>query len=639
MFEKPNRRRFTAGLAIFLLCCIGLSTSARAQADDPPPPAPVSEHLQRQLDDTPAPISFLVILRDQLDVELTLATAPVDLSTRADRAKILYRALTVHARTTQAELRKMLAAEGASVRPFYIVNMLEVTGDADLVARLRTHPDVARLVANPTVVQSHLGTASVTATPSWLRSMSMPASRAYQTTIERPWGLDYTGAPELWEAGITGAGIVIASQDTGVQWDHPALRDRYRGWDAENATFDHVYNWYDAWADGSRPSSCSADAQVPCDDHGHGTHTVGTMLGNPAGDEPVIGMAPDATWIGCRNMENGNGTPASYTACFEFFLAPYPQNGDPMIDGRPDLAPHIINNSWGCPPSEGCDVGALRQVVETVRAAGQFVVASAGNKGFIGCESVVDPIAVYDASFSIGAHDSTGSLATFSSRGPVTIDGSGRIKPDLAAPGVSVYSAWVNDAYMYNQGTSMASPHAAGAAALLWSAAPELMGRIDLTEQVLVKSASPVNATICNPSGTAAVPNNLFGFGRLNAARAVDYARLAARVELTVLDEAGLPLAGAVIELVDQLTGYRYGATADREGAAVVAPIYAGSYMLEISGGGTIPPVPLEIPLGESHGPRTILVDGGTAIRYTVTVPSIMEEIEPEWFLPIVAQP
>ncbi len=638
MFEKLNRWRFTAGLAVFLLCCIGLSTTARAQADDPPP-APVSEHLQRQLDDTAAPISFLVILRDQLDVELTLATAPVDLTTRAERGEILYQALTDHARATQAELRKMLAAEGASVRPFYIVNMLEVTGDADLVARLRTHPDVARLAANPTIAQSHLATASVTPAPPWLREMSMPAGRAYQTTIERPWGLDYTGAPELWDAGITGAGIVIASQDTGVQWDHPALRDRYRGWNAENATFDHVYNWYDAWADGSRPSRCSADAQVPCDDHGHGTHTVGTMLGNPAGDEPVIGMAPDATWIGCRNMENGDGTPASYVACFEFFLAPYPQDGDPMTDGRPDLAPHIINNSWRCTPSEGCDdVDTLRQVVETMRAAGLFVIVSTGNFG-PGCGTVIEPPAVYDASFSIGAHDSTGSLAIFSSRGPVTIDGSGRVKPDLAAPGVNVYSAWVNDAYMYNQGTSMAAPHAAGAAALLWSAAPELMGRIDLTEQVLVKSASPVNATICNPSGTAAVPNNLFGFGRLNAARAVDYARLAARVELTVLDEIGLPLPGAVIELVDQLTGYRYGATADPEGAAVVEPIYAGSYMLEISGDGTIPPIPLEILLGESHGPRTVAVDGGTSVRYTLTVPSILEEVEPEWFLPIVAQP
>ena len=138
-----------------------------------------------------------------------------------------------------------------------------------------------------------------------------------------------------------------------------------------------------------------------------------------------------------------------------------------------------------------------RQIVETVRAAGIFVVASAGNNGYSGCESVVDPIAIYDDTFSVGAHNASGAIASFSSRGPVSIDGSGRLKPDIAAPGVAVYSTTVNDGYSTLQGTSMASPHVVGATALLWSAVPDLVGRIDLTEQVLIKSAIPVSVTQC----------------------------------------------------------------------------------------------------------------------------------------------
>ena len=589
-----------------------------------------------------------MVLRDQFDIEAALDAAPVDLSDRTVRATYLYDRLTAHAQTTQANLRADLAREGVSVRPFYIVNMLEVTGDAALAARLRSHPAVARLEANPTIRQAHLAMPAASAGPAWLHRVIQPwlqdtslatADNARVTTVEQPWGLAYTGAPELWANGITGADIVVASQDTGVQWDHPALQSRYRGWDGDGEPADHVYNWYDAWAAGSRPAYCDSDPQTPCDDHGHGTHTVGTMLGNATGDEPVLGMAPDAMWIGCRNMENGDGTPASYTACFEFFLAPYPQGGDPMTDGKPELAPHIINNSWGCPPSEGCDAESLRQVVETVRAAGQFVVASAGNYGS-SCETVRNPIAIYDASFSIGAHDSTGSIASFSSRGPVTIDGSGRVKPDLAAPGVSVYSSWVNDGYTYIQGTSMASPHVAGGAALLWSAVPWLIGDIDRTEQALIKSATSINATVCNPPGAPPVPNNIFGYGRLNIVRAVEMARLTARLELTARDADGQPLANALVTAVDALTGFRSTGLTDANGVTVIEPLLAGSYRLDVAGsGGTIPPAPVEIPLGESYGPQVIADDSGSTLTYTVVVPGAMEQLEPASYLPIISQP
>ncbi len=157
----------------------------------------------------------------------------------------------------------------------------------------------------------------------------------------------------MWALGYEGQGIILASQDTGVQWDHPALIGHYRGWDAGTSTASHAYNWLDAFpTDPNRPGTCSPDLQVPCDDYGHGTHTVGTMVGEApvdTGGYDRVGMAPQAQWIGCRNMDNGDGTPASYTACFEFFLAPYPQGGNPATEGNPALAPNIINNSWTCP--------------------------------------------------------------------------------------------------------------------------------------------------------------------------------------------------------------------------------------------------------------------------------------------------
>jgi subtilisin family serine protease len=460
--------------------------------------------------------------------------------------------------------------------------MIEVSGDDEVAEALRRRPEVDRLAANPQVNGRQL-LALPQPKRGWLAQLTLPEAQASPNT---PYGVAYTHAPEVWELGFRGQGIVIASQDTGVQWNHPALQAHYRGWDSVAGNASHLYNWYDAWDNDSPADRCDDDPQIPCDDNGHGTHTVGTMLGDatPASGT-VLGMAPEAQWMGCRNMLNGVGAPASYATCFEFFLAPYPQHGDKFTDGRPDLAPHIINNSWSCPPEEGCDVESLRQVVETVRAAGQFVVSSAGNDGGNGCSSVINPIALYDAVFSVGAHDDNGHIASFSSRGPVTIDGSRRLKPEITAPGVSVYSSYNGGGYATLSGTSMAAPHVAGAVALLWSAAPELIGQIELTEQVLIKTATPVADNRCGEAD-GAVPNYTYGFGRLDVLAAIETAQRPSSLTVSTVDVAGAPMQDIEVELVDRYTDYVFHAQTGANGKADFSLLYSGDYELRFGAPG-----------------------------------------------------
>lgn len=262
------------------------------------------------------------------------------------------------------------------------------------------------------------------------------------------------------------------------------------------------------------------------------------------GNGRQIGVAPGAQWIGCRNMEDGWGTPATYMECFEFFLAPYPVGGDPFSDGEPSLAPHVINNSWTCPPSEGCDVDTLQATVENVRAAGIMVVASAGNDGS-SCGTVEDPPAIYDAAFSVGATSSSDNIASFSSRGPVTADGSGRLKPDVSAPGVSVRSCVPGGGYSSMQGTSMAGPHVAGTAALVWSAVPSLIGDVDATEALIAGTARPRTSTQgCGGDGGDDVPNNVYGWGIVDALAAMPEMWVSSAGQAQILD--GFPVRGVV---------------------------------------------------------------------------------------------
>ncbi len=244
---------------------------------------------------------------------------------------------------------------------------------------------------------------------------------------------------------------------------------------------------------------------------------MGTVLGDDGAGNRV-GVAPGAKWIGCRNMDMDEGTPATYAECFQWFLAPTDLAGH---NPDPSKAPDVINNSWICLISEGCpDPSSLKPAVHNLYAAGIIIVAAAGNGD--GCEWIYAPPAVYPESITVGATDVDDNIYSWSSRGPVTWDGSGRRKPDVCAPGAPIRSSFTNSSYREWGGTSMAAPHVTGLVALLLSAHPELRGQPDPVARLIEQTAIPRTTNeVCGGLSATNVPNNTYGWGRIDALAAL----------------------------------------------------------------------------------------------------------------------
>ena len=441
---------------------------------------------------------FFVVLVDQADL-----SPAAHLATKTAKSRFVFETLRNKAQTSQAPILQWLRERNVEHHSFYIVNAILIRGTRQVAEALGARADVARVEGNPRIQNNLPQPEAVDESPT--------ASGGRPATIEP--GIQYTHAPDVWGLGFTGEGIVVAGADTGIRWTHNALKPHYRGWDGQNA--DHDYNWHDSIHD-SVSNPCGNDSTEPCDDVGHGSHTVGTMVGDDGGGNQ-IGMAPGAKFIGCRNMDAGVGTPARYIECMEWFLAPTRIGGG---DPDPTKAPDITNNSWHCPPDEGCSFDSLQAAVEAQAAAGIMMVSAAQNAG-PGCSTVENPPGIYEATYSVGAlNTGTDTIASFSSRGPVTTDGSGRIKPDIAAPGNPTRSC-TNDtdsSYAAFSGTSMATPHIAGAIALLWNAIPSLRHQLTASRDALNNSAVHISDTQC---GDAGPPNNVYGWGRVDILAAV----------------------------------------------------------------------------------------------------------------------
>jgi len=476
-----------------VLCALLLTLSGSTFA----PPARVDP---RVLEDTAedATARFIVVLKAQPNTRALVAAE----ANRAARGHIVFDALRRAAQATQPALRAQLDALGARYRAFTVVNAFVVEGNRAVVDALAARSDV----------------------------LAIEADRAFRVDLPRAenapaapngieWNVSQINAPAVWALGYTGQNIVYANADTGVQWTHPALQSHYRGW---NGAANHNYHWWDAIhsdLSGNGTNPCGYSVAAPCDDHGHGTHALGIGIGDDgAGNQ--IGVAPGARWIACRNMEEGWGSPSTYLECFDFFLAPWDLNQqNPDVNRRPD----VVGNSYACTPAEGCTANTLLAAMDNLRAAGIFMAVAAGNSG-PSCATINEPPAIYDSAITVGATETSDAIASFSSRGPVTVDGSNRRKPDVVAPGVVVRSSVPTDAYGYRSGTSMATPHVAGAVALLWSAFPSLRRNVDLTESVLAITATRLPITqLCGDDSAGQYPNNVQGHGRIDVYAAYDY--------------------------------------------------------------------------------------------------------------------
>lgn len=408
--------------------------------------------------------SVIVLLKEQAD----LASIVTPIQVKAERSKAVIEALQTVAATTQPPVLTALAqAKGAveALKRFWIFNGFSVKATKAVILAVAARPDVAvivkdRLVQLPPLVSGEEGSAT-----------------------EAEWNIAKIRAPEVWAMGFRGAGVVVGHIDTGVFKDHPDLVNQYRG--GNNSWFDAVNGQPD-----------------PYDDHGHGTHTMGTAVGGNTGGTD-IGVAPDAQWIACKAFDaGGDGTTTDILECMEWVMDP---DGNPGTDDAPD----VVNNSWSS-DDPGCD-RTYELAVNAWVAAGIFPAFAAGNFG--PRRKTGGNPAVYSRSFAVGATDINDNIAFFSSRGPSSCDRT--IFPEVTAPGVGIRSAWKDGGYRVLSGTSMATPHGTGCVALMLNARPGPggSGQIDGLRTALMETA--VDRGFPGP-------DNRYGFGRLDCLGAVN---------------------------------------------------------------------------------------------------------------------
>ncbi|MEV0893865.1 S8 family serine peptidase [Promicromonospora sp. NPDC050262] len=442
-----------------------------------------------------------------------------------ERGQFVYDELTRTATASQSGVVADLKAAGVDYESYWISNAILVQDGTQELAE--------RVAASREVEQVHERFAAQPVEPVERKAATERAPLATE------WGLDAIGAPDVWDLGFTGEGITVANIDSGVDVEHPALLEHYRGYLGEGG-LSNDYNWFDAggFCDGS-----------PCDGDAHGTHVMGTMVGDDgAGNQ--VGVAPGADWIaanGCASCSD-----ADLLASGQWILAPTRSDGS---DPDPSQRPHVVNNSWG-QQAPGAIDDFLSEEIAAWEAAGIFGAWAAGNAGEAGCQSTSSPGANV-ATYAAGAFGESGEIAGFSSRGP---GADGVTKPNLAAPGDNVRSSVPGGDYAEFSGTSMASPHLAGAVALLWSAAPVLVGDIEGTQALLDQTSVDVADDTCG--GTAA-DNNVWGEGRLDVAALVAAAPTDGYgfVSGTVTDADGEPVGGARVTTGDRSD------TTDAEGA------------------------------------------------------------------------
>ena len=267
------------------------------------------------------------------------------------RGKFVLDTLTANARKSQAAAQALANKSGIKAKSYWLYNEMIVQGSAkqaQAFANLKGVTAVRALKIYPLV-------------------KPVPSKVVVQAAAGDPeWGVAKIGAPGAWDEGILGQGVVVASVDTGVDFTHPALVNQYRGNNGDG-TFTHDYNWWDV------NNVCGGE---PCDNVGHGTHTMGTMVGGdgPGPFTPDTGVAPGARWIAAKGCEPEGCPEDELLSSGQWILAPTDLNGE---NPDPSKRPDIVNNSWGGDPGDTFYLAT----VQAWRAAGIIPVFSSGNPG------------------------------------------------------------------------------------------------------------------------------------------------------------------------------------------------------------------------------------------------------------------
>lgn len=546
-----GRLRGTRGLAVLVSCLALLltalvqspstaSTAAAPTAAKEDPGDKIADGLRNDFEaDATQPRDFWISFDTDAD------TAPASaMDDWAKRGQYVVDRLKAAARTAQADTVSALEAAGADYTSYWITNAIRVhDGDHALAIALAADDHVEAVFAPVAYSAAEPVEQALT-------------GRRANAEANPEWGVRDIKADQVWEKyGVRGDGVVVASIDTGTELDHPTLVEHYRGSNGDG-TFTNDYNWLDT----------SGASDFPTDGHGHGTHTMGTMVGDDGGANQV-GVAPGAKWI------EANGCCASDETLLDasqWMLAPTRTDGS---DPDPAKRPNIVNNSWGA-DSPTTDP-FLEDVQQAWADSGIFGVWSNGNLG-PSCNTAASP-GSRTLNYAVGATAQDGSIADFSSRGPGQ---DGEVKPNIAAPGANVRSAYPGGRYALMSGTSMAAPHVSGAVALLLSAHPELIGDVDQIRQLLDQTAIDTPDDQC---GGSDADNNVYGEGRLDAlalVEAVDAGESGA-IDGTVTDAAGDPVAGASVTLAGDETARSTRTGAD--GTYSVANIPVGEYATSVS--------------------------------------------------------
>ncbi len=460
------------------------------------------------------PVYF--VLDEQLEgAKLRAVGAALEAKDGRRRARVA--ALKELATRSQARLRVALAdladrGLAERVRPLWIGNIVAADLTRSEIERLARLSEVARVRYSPKVDISVDEKLSPLLPPEPLRSYMAPASFGVDAEIEC--GAQLMRAPEVWDdLGNTGAGAVIAVIDSGVCWYHPDIESQMwvnpgEDLDGDGVLFDaDDENGIDDDGNGYVDDFVGYDIDNgdndPNDDNSHGSHCAGTVAGDGTGGFQS-GMAPDAEIMAIRVGLSFSDEPDVWEG----------------MQYAADNGADAITMSLGWPHSNNPDRATWRQNCENTIDLGTAMVIAAGNEGSGNEPDNVRTPGDVPRIISVGAVNCSDSAAGFSSRGPVTWQDvapyndhpypPGLIKPDVSAPGVDTRSHNKCSGYSYKSGTSMATPHVAGAVALMIAANPGL--EHDDIKQLLEDTSVDLGA----PG-----KDNTYGTGRVDAYEAV----------------------------------------------------------------------------------------------------------------------